>query len=91
MQDLPLILSSKTPGIIELHVDASFAVDPDMCSHTGVTMTLGTGTVFSMSTRQKINTKSSTKAELVGVDDAMPSIIWTRNLLIIVVKDNVVY
>jgi hypothetical protein len=29
------------------------------------------------STRQKLNTKSSTKAELVGVDDVMPLILWT--------------
>jgi hypothetical protein len=31
--------------------------------------------------RQKINRTSSTEAELVGVADAMPSIIWTRQFL----------
>ena len=28
--------------------------------------------------KQKINTQSSTKSELVGVDDLMPAICWTR-------------
>jgi hypothetical protein len=92
--DLPLTLSSNNLSVIQWHVDASFAVHPDMCSHTGVTMSLGKGTVFSTSTRQKINTKSSTEAELVGVDDAMPSIIWTRNFMEgqgIMITNNIVY
>ena len=44
-------------------------------------MTMGKGSVYSTSTRQKINTKSSTEAELVGVDDVMPMVIWTRYFL----------
>ena len=31
-----------------------------------------------MSTKQKINTKSSTEAELVGVDDAMNFVVWSK-------------
>jgi hypothetical protein len=31
---------------------------------------------MSMSSKQKINTKSSTKAELVGVDDTMNFVVW---------------
>ncbi len=33
------------------------------------------------STKQKLNTRSSTESELVGVDDMMPSILWTRYFL----------
>jgi hypothetical protein len=62
-------------------VDASYAVHPDLKSHTGATMTLGKGSVYSMSTRQKLNTRSSTEAELVGVNDAMSIILWTRHFL----------
>jgi KUP system potassium uptake protein len=59
-------------------VDASFAVHTDMKSHTGGTLSLGKGSVYSTSTRQKLNTKSLTEAELVGVDDVMPLILlWT--------------
>jgi hypothetical protein len=31
-----------------------------------------------MSKKQKLNTKSSTECELVGVDDASPQMLWTR-------------
>ena len=63
-------------------------------SHTGGTLSLGKGSVYSTSTRQKINTKSSTEAELVAVDDCMPMIVWVRNFLMtqgLHVKDNLVF
>ena len=80
-RDLCLTLEADEDGKIHWWVDASFAVHPDMKSHTGAALSLGRGAAYTMSTRQKINTKSSTEAELVGVDDAMPIIIWTRNFL----------
>jgi hypothetical protein len=49
------------------YIDASFAVHKEMRSHTGATMTLGSGVICSISTKQKINTCSSTEAELVGM------------------------
>ena len=57
-------------------------------------MTLGRGCPVCASTRQKINTRSSTEAEVVGVDDGMPLVIWTRNFLQeqgFEVNDNIVY
>ena len=39
-------------------------------------MTLGKGAVTAFSRKQKINTRSSTESEVVGVDDAMPSVLW---------------
>jgi hypothetical protein len=65
-----------------------------MKRHTGVTMSLGKGSPFSSSITQKLNTKSSTEAELVRVDDGMPLVLWTRQFLIeqgYKVTDNVVY
>jgi hypothetical protein len=79
---------------IKWWIDASFAVHPDMRSHTGATISLGQGSPFSFSRKQRVNTKSSTEAELVGVDDGMPLILWTRHFLTnqgFKVKDNVVY
>jgi hypothetical protein len=52
-----------------------------MRSQTGAIMSLGKGAVYSSSMRQKLNTRSSTEAELVGVDDAMGMIQWTRLFL----------
>ena len=53
------------------HIDASYAVHQDLKSHSGGVFLMGRGAVLSGSTKQKINTKSSTEAELVGVDDFM--------------------
>jgi len=65
-----------------------------MKSHTGATLTLGRGAANSDFTKQKLNTRSSTKAEFVGVDDEMSQVVWTRHFLEAQgyhVKDNIVY
>jgi hypothetical protein len=57
-------------------------------------MSLGKGAVYSTSTRQKLNTISSTEAEVVGIADVMPMVIWTRYFLEgqgYKVTDNIVY
>ena len=41
-------------------------------------MSLGKGAVTSFSTKQKINGKSSTEEELIGVDDAMPKVLRSK-------------
>ena len=73
-----LILSADDLSIIKWHVDASFAVHLDFKSHTGAVMSYGRGMPISMSRKQKLNTHSSTEAELVGPDDAMTLILWTK-------------
>jgi histone deacetylase 1/2 len=67
---------------INAYVDASYAVHDDMRSQTGMAISLGQGTTMSKSTTQKLNTKSSTEAELVALSDAAGHIIWTRDYLI---------
>jgi hypothetical protein len=64
------------------YVDASFAVHQDMKSHTGAIISLGQGPVHVMSKKQQLATKSSTEAELVGVSDAMPQVLWVREFMI---------
>jgi len=44
-------------------------------------MTYGGGAIQSMSRKQKLNTRSSTEAELVGADDAATMILWTKLFL----------
>jgi len=73
---LPLVLGWYETGNIYWSVDASFAVHSDMRSHTGAVMSLGKGALIAMSTKQKLNTTSSTEAELVGVSDSMPFNMW---------------
>ena len=74
--------------------DAAFSVNHNMKIHTGGMMSMGRGALYSASNKQKLNTKSSTKAELVGVDDLMPQILWMFYFLEsqgIKVSNNIVY
>jgi hypothetical protein len=80
-RELNLTLEADSTHVVKWWVDAAFAVHPDMRSQTGMTMTLGKGSVYAGSVRQKLNTRSSTEAELVGVDDSMGMILWTRLFL----------
>ena len=52
--------------------DASYAVHDDMRGHTGGFMTLVSGMVHCESSKQKLNTKSSTECEVVGASDYLP-------------------
>ena len=45
-------------------------------SHTGATMSLGWGSVASMSKRKKLDSGSLTEAELIGEDDVLPEFLW---------------
>ena len=65
-----------------------------MKSHTGAVMSLGKGAAYSSSSKQKLNTKSSTETELVAVDDKMPQIVWTQYFMEAQgykIRDNVAY
>ena len=74
---LPLNLTVDNLQCTRWQVDASHGVHADCRGHTGAGMTLGRGAIISFSRKQKINTRSSTESELVGVDDAMPQILWS--------------
>ena len=73
---MPLILSADSLTLSRWWVDAAYAVHHDMKGHTGAGMSFGQGMALSYSWKQKIMTKSSTEAELVGVDDALGYILW---------------
>jgi hypothetical protein len=75
---IPLVLGWDGTGQLLWSVDASFAIHKDMRSHTSAVLSLGQGALMPMSIKQKINTKSSTEAELVGVDDAMNFVEWIQ-------------
>jgi len=76
-----LTLRIEPDGHPNWWVESSYAVHPDMYSHSGIYLTLGKGTTYSGSSKQKLNTKSSTEAELVAIDDAMGQILWTCHFL----------
>ena len=73
-----LTLKADGTNALKWHADAAFAVHPDMKSHTGVTMTMGKGSIQSTSKKQKLNSGSSTEAELIATDDAVRPMSWTK-------------
>jgi hypothetical protein len=79
--NMPLVLSADSMTLPKWWIDASYAVHPDCKGQTGAMVSFGNGMAISFSRKQKLNTKSSTESELVGVDDAMPLVIWTRYFL----------
>jgi len=62
-------------------VDASYAVHPDMRSHTGGAISFGVGTLNVMSYKQRLNATSSTEAEVVGTSEYVPKNTWFRMFL----------
>ena len=66
---------------ITAYVDAPFAVHPDTRSHKGEMITLGKGALYSGSSTQKLNTKSSAESEVVALSDALPQVLWFQRFL----------
>ena len=80
---LHLVLRWDGTKIARWHVDAAFAVHKDFKSHSGgmVMLHKDSGAITAGSTRQKINTRSSTLAKLVAVDDFLSKIVWLQKFL----------
>ena len=91
---LTLRLQADETNLLQWWVDAAYATHPDMKGHTGATFTMGHGSIYSNSLKQQLVARSSTEAELIGVHDILPQILWTRNFLLsqgYPVQKNVVY
>ena len=91
---LLLTLEASKEGEILWWVDAAFVVHNDMRSHTGGVLLLGKGAIYASLKKQKLNTKSSTEAELVAINNMMPQILWARYFLSTQgfdIRDNVVF
>ena len=78
---LVLILSAKTLKVVKWCADAVFAVHLDCKSHTRAMMTVGKDRVTNISRKQKLDTRSSTTAELAAADDAVVMTLWTMLFL----------
>jgi hypothetical protein len=63
------------------YIDASYGVHADGKGHTGVFISLCKGGIHVKSSKQKINSKSSTESELIGLSDGLSQVIWTRDFL----------
>jgi len=92
--DMSLCLSGDGTGEVQWWVDASYAVHLDMKGHTGGTKSMGSGSIYSTSTKQKLVARSSTESKVIGVHDLLPQALWTNHFLKaqgVPVKENVLY
>jgi hypothetical protein len=78
---LGIVLEASKSLCVLAYIDSSYAVHADMKSHTGVVIGIGRGPVYAKSSGQKLNTKSSTESELVGLSDSTNQVIWVRNMI----------
>ena len=78
---LNLALKLYKTKVIKWRADGSFTVHLDMKSHTGGTMIMGKGAVYSSSTRQKLNLFFLTEAELVTEENVLHQILWKKCFL----------
>jgi hypothetical protein len=56
--------------------------------------TMGKGAIIGSSTKQKVNSRSLTESELIGVDDKISRVLWTKRFLEwqeFLVKLNIIY
>ena len=79
--EMALTIGATSLNKMYTWIDASYATHHDMRSHTGGVVSFGIGGIVCKSSKQKINTKSSTEAELVGVSDYLPNTIWVMNFM----------
>ena len=78
---LPLILGCNLPPAVHTFIDASFAVHPNMRSHSGTCTTLGTGMFHCKSTMQKTNATSSCHSELIALSKGLNQSLWICSFL----------
>lgn len=91
---LKLTLRTDNIGFIKWWIDASYAVHEDCKGQTGAMMSMGEGATTSGSWRQKLNARSSTEGELIGMHDVLPQVLWSKHFIEAqgyTVEHNVVY
>ena len=79
MQYLKLILSTDAMNFaIHRYIDGSRQIHKDCRGQMGSLVTFGAGAVASSLNKQRCNTKSSTKTEIIALHDKLSDVIWMR-------------
>ena len=84
--NIVLCLKVENLNALEYHIDASYTICHDIKGHTGASIYMGVGNLQKKPIKQKNNVKSSTKYELVGLDDCMPQVLYGQ-LILFIIKD----
>ena len=79
--DMSRILSIGNIELMNIYIDASHGIHWNRRGQTGGCISMGDGLLHARSTKQGINTKSSTETEFVGNSEYLPYAIWLLNFL----------
>lgn len=80
-KDIGVMLSCDQDIHVYVYADASYAPHSDARSQTGMVLRVGDSSIVCKSSKQKLVTKSSTEAELVGAVDSVQQLFPIRGLL----------
>lgn len=75
------IITVDNIGEMYTWIDASYAVHNNMQGHAGSTISMGRGILHAKVSKQRLNVKSSTEAEIVGVSEYLPYNIQLTNFM----------
>ena len=81
IQGMVITLYAESMDTIRWWIGTTYGVHLDLKGHSGGIMLLRNGNVDSKSIMHRINFRSSTELEIIGVDDHMPSVLWTLRFL----------
>jgi len=79
--DMKHVLSIGNIELMNIYIDASHGIHWNRRGQTGGCISMGDGLLHARSTKQGINTKSSTETEFVGNSEYLPYAIWLLNFL----------
>ncbi len=72
--DFDLTITCENLNALTWYIDGSYAIHEDMKGNSGAVLMIKDNVVLSRSNKQKLNTRSSMEAELITVDDTLPTI-----------------
>jgi len=78
---LRLRITGNTDYQMTAYIDTSYGVYESGHGNSGASFSMGTGTLFADSSKQKLITLSSTECELVGAVDKSKKLIWANQFL----------
>ena len=82
LNDVSICLEARRSEVVLECAAASFAECKDYASHTaGVISLLCKGLLYDKSVKRELMSKSSMEAELIGISDMLPRVVWTGKSL----------
>ena len=73
------VIGADSLESLHIWVHALHAIHKNMCGHTGGIMSTGSGTIHCKSSKQKLNTRSTTEPKLIGVSKYLQYPLWQIN------------